>query len=845
MADASNHPNNPETPARAKNKQLEVEHRQTPRRADSTQRRNYQLHLTEFRELVLETMGTTIPMLTLDEFFESSVPEVPRAVLDATWKELKKMKRNGVRVIDPTTDRWSWYEKDPGDMDGNEDDVYQYIEHIWNAVLDAAKKSLPGEERTAGFRCRPTSTASSETQNSNFKTDGDVERLPKDGKPRPAAARLDAFDSVVNLEFKKKVTLEDVNKDPEPLIKFVLAISFASDEEMGYDPTVQRVVMKKEVVYDYQVTGSYGEVFWYRTKKCLCNYQSLRISSRAIRVWEVDVLDSDKEPVYDDKNEPLTAVLKDYWIPLDATQESVTQEKIKKAYQENKPKRSPEINPSDYLMTILHDIIVQVAGRDDTSQLYLRNGIPSDYKDFRLVQTDLPPQRTKSSNMNGTNSKLRNGTGGGHVEGGREARKFDQPRRGRRRVYEPRKHCRLVFKEIGVRLDEIYNQKVLLECLMDATRVLQIFYEAKWVHRDVSVGNLLMCPSSKDKRGFVCKITDLEYARPFRDEKVPGTEHDHKTGTPAYMAVEVQADLYQFGANITDGNSRLDARASHMDDGESSGEGDYTDDEDVPPQRNANLKTTDVFPFFHNYLHDVEALWWIIMWNVFSTVPGDAESFKDMAVEDYEKRNAHAEELFPASVDGNVARLQLMINDSAFTLHRNRLDKGYHGLMDHLGGTRYLLRRRYIDAENPPEKVLDHKAYKGVHKLLRDEFSLAKKYALEEVTYLDNLTDAKRRMMDAGRRKPDPKICGGQPTTGSKRRLQADDPSAPSGNPKKRPKSNLKSKPTLSASDNSTPAAGPGRTRRTTRSRKSSAGSSGPRRRNPARKCNSTKGSQA
>ncbi|KAL0565868.1 hypothetical protein V5O48_016156 [Marasmius crinis-equi] len=235
MEDASNHLDNPQTPARAKNKQLDVEqNRQTPRKADSTQRRNYQLPTKEFRKLVLKTMGVTIPELTLNHFFEGSVPEVPEKVVDATWKELQRMKReDGSSVIAAETGRWSWYERDPGNMSEDEDVVYKHMEGIWDAILDAAKKSWPGKKCTARLRCRPTFPSKSETQNSNFKTDGDVERLSNDEarqgtarqqkmaeRKKPAEQkkipsdrdRPDAYDSVVHLEFKKALTLEGANQ---------------------------------------------------------------------------------------------------------------------------------------------------------------------------------------------------------------------------------------------------------------------------------------------------------------------------------------------------------------------------------------------------------------------------------------------------------------------------------------------------------------------------------------------------------------------------------------------------------------------------------------------------------
>ena len=38
-----------------------------------------------------------------------------------------------------------------------------------------------------------------------------------------------------------------------------------------------------------------------------------------------------------------------------------------------------------------------------------------------------------------------------------------------------------------------------------------MFNEAGFVHRDISMGNLLLCKTKDD--GHVCKLSDLEYSR--------------------------------------------------------------------------------------------------------------------------------------------------------------------------------------------------------------------------------------------------------------------------------------------------------------------------------------------
>ncbi|KIY44539.1 hypothetical protein FISHEDRAFT_24993, partial [Fistulina hepatica ATCC 64428] len=93
---------------------------------------------------------------------------------------------------------------------------------------------------------------------------------------------------------------------------------------------------------------------------------------------------------------------------------------------------------------------------------------------------------------------------------------------------------------------------------------LQLLYLARYVHRDISVGNILCYNQEQGK------ISDLEYAKPFHS--MDELRKDAKTGTPEFMSTEVQAWGYMFR----------------------------------PPQSVRDLPKPP--PFFHNFQHDVESL---------------------------------------------------------------------------------------------------------------------------------------------------------------------------------------------------------------------------------------------
>ncbi|KAF8119863.1 hypothetical protein EV363DRAFT_1194704 [Boletus edulis] len=108
-----------------------------------------------------------------------------------------------------------------------------------------------------------------------------------------------------------------------------------------------------------------------------------------------------------------------------------------------------------------------------------------------------------------------------------------------------------------------------------------------WVHRNISAGNVLRC-------GHQGKIADLEYARALN---LSGESHDVRTGTPDFMACEVEGQRYLF-----------------LSDPSMLPEGDGAPIVPVPP------------PFRFNPLHDLESWWWIPTWVLHYHVDSDTQT---------------------------------------------------------------------------------------------------------------------------------------------------------------------------------------------------------------------------
>ncbi|KAK1227040.1 hypothetical protein PQX77_010002 [Marasmius sp. AFHP31] len=713
------------------------QYRNTPRKGDSTHHSAYtQGHTNQIRKTNMKTLGDKLPKFKVSYFLESVVPDVPEDKADEVFQQLIY---NGTIVYNATTEehRWCWYDVDPSEMDGSENKVYKHLEDISEAVVDVAKEvwKVNEEEQTVRFTCKPNHASLSDTQNSGFMTDGDQELIKNDN---PDGGK-DLLDSVTTAEFKKKagkensndnvrkllgnsthmmssdprrrfrfgITIEDTQMrfwyfsralnfvthdfnfvtNPKPFIQFLLATSFATPEELGYDPTVVRLNVDGEWVYDYRVDHPKDGTQWYRTVESLDTHRAARLPGRGVRVWVVKPLDGNRRPYPPGSAENKRYVLKDYWLAMDSDSESKILEAIVTAATGVDGRTGADIRK--HLMTIERDWAVSVNGRDDDSDLHLRSKMPpSEYEEHELEHDPQTPptQPPLSSSVNSVP------TGGLNIP--EEKSRNDVPARlDRRRVFEPRIHRRLIFKEVGQPLNKVRDQKVLAQCLGEALGGLNDFYRAGYVHRDVSSGNLLLC--ELDGGGYICKISDLEYARPrmapINANSVP---HDFKTGTPAFMAVEVQRESYRFGN----------------------------------PTSFAVDEEEEEVPFLHNYLHDIEGIWWIMVYNLFTTKPTASTP------ENLQERKIIRDLVFPESVNGSLDRQDFLMQAESHKKLRRSLPESYQPIAMEMSKALQALSKTYVRVRND---VLDHDVFKGAHAQLLPFFKKAKELGLQDVFPLE------------------------------------------------------------------------------------------------------------
>ncbi|KAL1726854.1 hypothetical protein EV714DRAFT_218499 [Schizophyllum commune] len=278
----------------------------------------------------------------------------------------------------------------------------------------------------------------------------------------------------------------DVHRDARELVQFLLFSTFATTSQLGFDPTVRRVVDGSgKLHYQFDVLCRDGAMRTFQSVKVEHDNLEAPMYSRATRVFKVVDIGAESNSY---------KALRDYWPSRDdfASQESVIQQEILDALKARLPKEEYEkLRP--HFMTILAD----------------------------------DPVQRQSDSVGGESER----------EIGIDA--SAEPDRERyRTVYE--EHCQALW--------DVDDPSVFFLALAQVMYVLNDLRRAGYVYRDVSSGNILVqtLPSATDCTAlsdrYITKVSDLEYAKAY-DQL---TWQEPRLGTCLFMAVEVQAQAHLF-----------------------------------------------------------------------------------------------------------------------------------------------------------------------------------------------------------------------------------------------------------------------------------------------------------
>ncbi|KAL1673752.1 hypothetical protein EV122DRAFT_293930 [Schizophyllum commune] len=275
----------------------------------------------------------------------------------------------------------------------------------------------------------------------------------------------------------------DVNKCYKEFIHFVLFILYANYAQLGFDPSVTRVVdAHGRPQYQFDVVHAGEKVpRVYQTLDVLfqCAFTDV-LHDRAMAVYRVcpatrgDGLSAQSDPAKH-------RVLKDFAQLASKPNELAERNRILERLRDAAESPEERARCDGFLTTVLADFEV-------------------------FDMTDRSPYPDQALNL------------------------------------VPCKRRRTLVKEVCDDLYSIENGVLHFYSLAECSTILLFFMRAGIVHGDISPGNILM-PLIRVPGGSAVRIADFEYTKDY-SKAVEGL----KTGTPEYMAVEVQAGQHLFYA---------------------------------------------------------------------------------------------------------------------------------------------------------------------------------------------------------------------------------------------------------------------------------------------------------
>jgi hypothetical protein len=262
------------------------------------------------------------------------------------------------------------------------------------------------------------------------------------------------------------------SQDHKTLIHLILALAFATPEELGFDSTISLYAEilpddSKVIQFKMQVDDK-----TYVTRSPLSDYSADAIRGRAMRVWEVN-----EEGVPD-----ACRVIKDVWIHTDSLSEGAQLRQLY-ALLQDVPASSDGRKPTDYFLSVVADEFVKVSdGRDDdTHAVLMRNReLPANAGHFQLIpQLARENRQSRSTRLSQPSHPSRPSRptpmrGSGTLTMRAQPTGVPLPSPGciqfpLHTKYRPRKHYRIVFQGVGVTLYKVPSLSEVLRALADAT----------------------------------------------------------------------------------------------------------------------------------------------------------------------------------------------------------------------------------------------------------------------------------------------------------------------------------------------------------------------------------------
>ncbi|KAJ1303672.1 hypothetical protein OPQ81_008099 [Rhizoctonia solani] len=540
-----------------------------------------------------------VPEVYLNSLMDAVLPDVPTEDLNLAYRALVS---EGEIEDHDNNPRWRCLPKDPGVAGKPEIKSFKFLEK----VVEAADRSLLIDfNLIAKLRVTGQATPLGNRRNTS-RPDGFFQL--ENEKP----GVVDWANIIIPIEFKNVYSEQNQIDDWKCLVRIILSVLLAMDVQLGFDPTIGAVIPTdrgSEPCYDIAIQNVDERTTTVnRTVGIISDVGADSMIGRGTRIWKAQKFVGGKlvGPVY---------ALKDVWVHEDRVPEHLIVNQIR----EKQPSYYQHfLTPLDYGFARL--------GLDDLSIFDNTHKTIRHGKDFkptgRLIPTGatgMPASPTASNRSEKAPKPPRNSVGHYNIIP-------NSPQEGYQTTVCLNKHSllhyRVVFEEIGKPVHDLRNFTAVFTAIQGGWEGLHAIHLSAHVHRDVSSGNIMLVPASKQKgtieRGV---IMDLEYAKDVDDSKAP---HDVKTGTVAFMATEAAITQHYRLANL---------RLSYLEKSPKSLEGvgplveSITDGTPTLPLKKIPLLPLP--PFRHNPLHDMESVWWLCLWVIFYLIPASIESSEE------------------------------------------------------------------------------------------------------------------------------------------------------------------------------------------------------------------------
>ncbi|KAF9067463.1 hypothetical protein BDP27DRAFT_1422886 [Rhodocollybia butyracea] len=353
----------------------------------------------------------------------------------------------------------------------------------------------------------------------------------------------------------------DANTNWRELIHVFLALGSASHADLGFDTTMRLISIDEErsPTYGIDVVDADGVTRTFETVSVLTNRSADCVYGRASRVWKV------VELLHPGCRSDNFYALKDCWLQPDVRKEHTSLADLC-----SKLADDPRLK---HFLTVVTACVVHASSFDKNGALVLK---PDDTKDVLRRGQDFVYLKQISINA---------------ILGGRRETNKPKIEKVIPRSEIPESSGGISDPHLGnpAGFRKIPDPNSTSRCALTG---LGAMHDVGYLHRDVSAGNILLVDRDGENVGV---IIDFEYAINISEHHTP---HDSKTGTPAFLPVEV-------------------ARQS------------YTDmDNDL----NEFLEEKHVkLPFRQNGFHDLESFWWVCIWFLSHKLPPPADQCSDDA----------------------------------------------------------------------------------------------------------------------------------------------------------------------------------------------------------------------